>query len=141
MLFDYIQTHKELIIIIISLSIVSIIAALIFIPMAIINLSPDYFNKRRVSMYNYKHPFIRYSVFVLKNIGGYLLIITGLILLLTPGQGILLMIMGFLLINFPGKKRIEYRIFTNKRVISAINAIRHKAGKDDIDFTKQESYK
>jgi len=42
-----------------------------------------------------------------KNLLGVLLFMLGLIMLVTPGQGILTLLFGLMLMNFPGKYRVE----------------------------------
>ncbi|MBN2617697.1 MAG: hypothetical protein JXR64_05230 [Spirochaetales bacterium] len=125
---------KDYIVIISVISILTFIGSIIIIPLLIINLSPDYFIKKHQPMYNYKHPVIRYIVLLLKNILGFILILLGIIMLFIPGQGLLSIGFGVLLINFPGKKKLEYKIFTNKKISSVINKLRKKAGKEEIFF-------
>ncbi|MEW6356236.1 MAG: PGPGW domain-containing protein [Planctomycetota bacterium] len=49
---------------------------------------------------------MRLLVKILRNILGVLLILLGLVMLVTPGQGILTIVLGFAIMDFPGKKRI-----------------------------------
>ncbi len=136
MFMDYLVEHRELLIILTSITIVTFISSLIFIPLIIINLSPDYFSEKRHSLYEYKHPFIRYTVLIVKNIVGYILIVLGFIMLFIPGQGLLSITLGLFFINFPGKKKLEYKFFSNKKISGVINSIRRRAGREEIVFTK-----
>lgn len=132
---DYILEHKELLLLLTSITIFTFIGSLILIPLIVINLSPDYFSEKRHSLYQYKHPVIRYTVLIVKNIVGYILLILGFIMLFIPGQGLLTITLGIFFINFPGKKRLEYKFFSNKKISSAINLIRRRAGREEIIFT------
>ncbi len=136
MLNDYIKSHEDLIFILTIVTIITFIGSLIIIPIVIIHLSPDYFSHKRESLYQYKHPFIRYTVLILKNLLGYVLFILGFIMLFIPGQGLLSMGLGVFLMNFPGKKSVEYKIFSNKKVKKVINLVRKRAGRSEIDFYK-----
>ena len=49
-----------------------------------------------------------------RNLLGGLLILLGLIMLVTPGQGILTIVLGFTIMDFPGKKRITRAIKNTK---------------------------
>lgn len=110
------------------------VGSLIVIPLVIINLSPDYFTEKHHPMYEYKHPVVRYSLLILKNILGYILLILGFIMLFIPGQGLLSITLGLFLINFPGKKSLERKFFSNPKINRVINTIRVKAGKVPITF-------
>lgn len=136
MIIEYLIQHRGLFIVLTSISILTFVGSLVLIPLVIINLSPEYFSEKRHSMYNYKHPIIKYIVLISKNIVGYILLIFGFIMLFIPGQGVLSITLGILLINFPGKKRFEYKLFTNKRISKIINTIRRKFGKKEISFNK-----
>lgn len=126
---------SEYIWIITIITISTFVGSLVVIPLVIINLSPEYFSEKHHSMYEYKHPVIRYSVLILKNILGYILLILGFIMLFIPGQGLLSITLGLFLINFPGKKKLERKFFSYPKINHVINAIRKKAGREPIDFT------
>jgi hypothetical protein len=68
------------------------------------------------------HPVARAA----KNVGGFLLILLGLVMALPgiPGQGILTMIIGFTLVDFPGKRRLERRLIGRPSVLRRINGLR-----------------
>ena len=134
MILDFILQHKEFLFILTISTIVTFLGSIILIPVLIINLSPDYFTKKRESLYHYKHPFIRYSVLILKNILGYILILLGVAMLFLPGQGLLSIAVGILFINFPGKKKLEYKFFSNKKIGGIVNLIRRRANKSEIFF-------
>lgn len=121
------------------ITISTFIGSIVIIPLVIINLSPEYFRERHHSMYQYKHPLIRYFVLFLKNILGYILLILGFIMLFIPGQGLLSITLGLFLINFPGKKKLERKFFSYPKINHVINTIRRKAGKEPIHFTENNT--
>ncbi|QEN03869.1 hypothetical protein EW093_03850 [Thiospirochaeta perfilievii] len=133
-MFDFLILHRELILIFTIFSAITFLVSLIIIPFVIINLSPDYFKGANKPLYRYKNLFIRYFVLILKNIVGYIFIILGVIMLFIPGQGLLSITLGLLFINFPGKKSLEYKFFSNKKISKVINSIRKKAGREEILF-------
>jgi len=126
--------YKEFFIVFSIISLITFILSIVFIPFIVINLSPEYFKYKRKSLIDYKNPILRYFVLIIKNILGYIIILLGIIMLFIPGQGLLSITIGLLFINFPGKKKLEYKFFTNKKISSAINAIRRRAGKEEINF-------
>ena len=56
-----------------------------------------------------------------RNLLGGLLILLGLVMLVTPGQGILTIVLGFTIMDFPGKKRIT-RAIKNTRFAKKLKA-------------------
>ncbi|RME33433.1 MAG: hypothetical protein D6786_07715, partial [Gammaproteobacteria bacterium] len=57
-----------------------------------------------------------------------LFLLAGLIMLFTPGQGLLTMLVGLLLMNYPGKYRLERWLVTRPRVLETLNWIRARTG-------------
>ncbi|MDY6820767.1 MAG: PGPGW domain-containing protein [Deferribacterota bacterium] len=120
---------KEIFLPLIALSLITFLISLFLVPYIIINIPEDYFlhDKRRYSR-SFKHILFR----IVKNFFGIILVIMGLVMLFTPGQGILFIFIGFMLINFPGKYRLEKRLIKNKKIYIIINNIRKKYNKKPI---------
>jgi hypothetical protein len=53
-------------------------------------------------------------------------------MLLLPGQGLLTILVGILITEFPGKYRLARWIITRRRVLSAINWLRKRAGREPL---------
>jgi hypothetical protein len=64
----------------------------------------------------------------LKNGGGVLLLAAGLVMLVTPGPGLLALVLGLSLVSFPGKRRLEERFLGQPRVLQAANRLRVRHG-------------
>ena len=96
---------------------------------SIICLPVDYLTseERSTSRWAVQHPVVRWLLVVLKNICGLALVITGTIMLLTPGQGVLCIVLGLGLVDFPGKRRVVRRALGRPRTLKTINRIRAKA--------------
>mgnify|MGYP006283034993 CR=1 FL=1 len=106
------------------------LVSLISMPYFICLIPENYFKKpehRRLSTFA-KNPVIRIFLLILKNLLGLLLIISGIIMLFIPGQGILTILLGFLFIDFPGKFYLERKVILNKKVFNLLNKIRLKKG-------------
>lgn len=69
-----------------------------------------------------------FSLRLLKNLVGWVLILAGILMVLLPGQGVITIIMGLVLSDFPGKYKLERRLAGNHRVLSGINWIRRRSG-------------
>lgn len=65
---------------------------------------------------------------VIKNTSGLLLLAAGVVMLFTPGPGLLAIILGLSLMNFPGKRRLEERLLCQPRVLQAANRLRARHG-------------
>ena len=76
----------------------------------------------------------RRFVWLIKNVAGLLIFIAGLIMLLTPGQGLLFLFLGASLVDFPHKQIVLRRLLGHRRVLDAINRIRARAGRPPVDL-------
>jgi hypothetical protein len=95
----------------------------------LIRLPPDYFRGPRAqSLQDSSHGiFFRIGV-VLKNLLGAILVICGVILSVPgmPGQGLLTVLAGVVLLDFPGKRRLLYKILSQPFLLRSINRLRTK---------------
>jgi hypothetical protein len=71
-------------------------------------------------------------VVLVKNAIGIVLILSGLAMLVLPGQGVLTILFGVALTNFPGKYRLERRIVNSPSVRGALDRIRSAAGRSPL---------
>lgn len=126
--------YEKLLIYLSIFSLICFVASIFIIPFLVIRISPAYFREKRKPIIDYKNPVLRYLVLILKNIFGFIFILLGFLMLFIPGQGLLSIAIGIFFINFPGKKKLEYKIFTHPKISSAVNYIRRKAGKEEIFF-------
>jgi hypothetical protein len=109
-------------------SIVMFFGSLIVLPWLIVRMPADYFLYRRPPPDSWagRHALIRWTVLVLKNLIGAVLLLAGIVMLVVPGQGLLAIIVGISLLNIPGKRRLELRMVQNRHLMKAINWVRAK---------------
>lgn len=81
-----------------------------------------------------RHPLLRLTARIGKNVLGALLIVVGMILTLPgiPGQGLLTILIGLMLLDVPGKRRLERKIVGRPRVLRAINRLRKRFGRPPL---------
>lgn len=110
------------------LSVVSLIGALVAVPLVVSRLPVDYFSAA------HRHP-MREEAGVgmlllngLRNMLGTLLVMIGVLLLFAPGQGLVTILAGLMITNFPGKYRLERAIVARKGVFRALNWFRQRYG-------------
>ncbi len=72
-----------------------------------------------------------------KNIAGVFFLLMGIIMLITPGQGLLTILIGLLLMDFPGKRRFEIWLIRIPSIHRAINWIRKKGDKAPLKLPSE----
>jgi hypothetical protein len=71
----------------------------------------------------------------LKNVVGIVLLMAGIVMLFTPGQGILTILLGLSFVDFPGKRGLERRIVGNPVVLDKINSLRARANRPPLEIS------
>ena len=128
-IFGLIQTQRELVSCLAVISVVTFMVTLLALPILIIHIPDEYFlHEKRKTRNNPKDlKGFRLVCRILKNIMGVFFVLTGLVMLLLPGQGLLSILIGIMLMDFPGKYKLERTIIRRKKVLSTINWVRAKA--------------
>jgi hypothetical protein len=83
-----------------------------------------------------QNPILKWTGIVLKNALGVVLIVAGVVMLITPGQGVLTIAIGSLLVDFPGKRKLVRAIFRRPRVRKTVNKLRARFGKPPLEIDK-----
>lgn len=65
----------------------------------------------------------------LKSLLGLIFVLLGLIMLVTPGPGIVMLLAGISLAEFPGKQRLVRKITMQPKVFKSLNWMRRRRGK------------
>ena len=110
----------------VSLAVVSVI---------LVKLPRTYFKEDHPrDLWSDRHPVIRLAGVIGKNLLGLLLVALGIVLSLpgVPGQGILTILLGIMLLDFPGKRRLEYKLISRPSVLRAVNKLRTRFGKPEL---------
>lgn len=99
----------------------------------LVRIPADYFvSKDTDKTKTYTWRFILLAI--IKNIAGTILIMLGILLSLpgVPGQGILTILIGITLMSFRGKRRMQLWILRRRGVVSTINRLRHRSGRQPL---------
>jgi uncharacterized membrane protein SpoIIM required for sporulation len=99
-----------------------------FMPPLISRIPNDYFTRPPKPRTSCQHPLLLLLFMMIRNIVGIALLAAGLIMLFTPGQGVLTILAGFMISVFPGKRKIECWLATRKHVWRGLNWLRAKHG-------------
>ena len=81
-----------------------------------------------------KNPVLRWTVIIIKNLVGVLLILIGLIMAFpgVPGPGVLTILIGLILIDLPGKRKLEALIIKRPTILSAVSSLRARYNKEPL---------
>ncbi|MDE0297647.1 MAG: hypothetical protein OXN17_03370 [Candidatus Poribacteria bacterium] len=99
----------------------------------IISLPEDYF-RHKAHVNRIRNPIIRISLRVLKNAVGVITIIAGLVMTITPGQGLVAILVGVILCDFPGKHKLERKLIARPLVLNTLNKIRSRFNRPPIEL-------
>jgi len=124
-LIDFSVEHAALLTMI---SIISLIVGMALVPYFVTRIPVDYFShphRHRLSK-NAHHPVIRLMILGIKNLLGAVLVLTGIVLLFLPGQGLITLLVGLMVMNYPGKFTLERWIIQRPKILPAVNWLRQK---------------
>ena len=109
-------------------SVLAVMVTIIAVPWVVSRLPHDYFSRPQRSVWRESSPEPIWArvVGVLKNILGALLVVLGLVMLITPGQGLITLFAGLLLMNFPGKYRLERWLMLRPGIYRGLNWLRRR---------------
>ena len=128
--------NSDLLFLLGSLSIFILIISVFMMVLIISFLPEDYFkseNRNLISrVQNSRYPLLKLLVLITKNFFGVLLLLSGILMLVLPGQGILTIITGLVFIDYPGKYKFERKLLRQKGVINSINWIRSRLSKPSL---------
>lgn len=126
--------HEDLLLLLAIASLITLVLSVVLVPYLIVVLPADFYaaqNSRRVFQ---NRPLLRMAFLLLKNAFGALLFVAGVLMIFLPGQGILTILAALALLNFPGKRKLELRFLQKPPVLSSINWLRVRAGRDPLRF-------
>ena len=130
------SVNSDLLFLLGSLSLFILIISVFMMVIIISFLPEDYFkseNRNLISsVQNSRYPLLKLLVLITKNFFGVLLLLSGILMLVLPGQGILTIITGLVFMDYPGKYKFERKLLRQKGVINSINWIRSRLSKPSL---------
>lgn len=135
------QAHEELLALVGGLSIITFFSSLLIVPWLIVRIPHDYFDleERRITVWTHRHPVLRWTGLLAKNLLGVVLVLLGVAMLVLPGQGLLTILIGMVLLNFPGKYRLERRLVQIGPVWRSVNWLRRRAGRRELVISERDT--
>lgn len=115
-------------------SVVSFVAGLFAVPWVLARIPSDYFITHReyLSRWKVRRPVLRLALILLRNLIGIVLALLGVLMLVTPGQGVITLLLGISLTTFPGKRRLELSLLRRPGVLRTINWLREKSHRQPL---------
>ncbi len=100
-------------------------------PVALARMPADYFcyRHRHHLSRQARHPFVAGMLILAKNLLGGVLVAAGLVMLVTPGQGLITLLAGLMIANYPGKYALERWLIERPYVLPTINRLRARLGR------------
>ncbi len=119
-----------------TFSLLTLLAAIVFLPVVFVRMPEDYFTRPpgQESLWSRRHPLLRTSLWLARNLLGGTLVVLGVLMLVLPGQGLLTIAAGLLIATFPGKRGLELAILGRPWIRSSVNRLRSRAGKEPLEF-------
>jgi multidrug efflux pump subunit AcrB len=113
-------------------SILLMIVSLAATPWLVASLPSDYLQPKALD--SRPTGLFRALILTFRNIVGLILVILGLILLVTPGPGIVVLLVGISMAEFPGKQRLFISIAIQPKVFTSLNWMRTRRGKTPFEY-------
>ncbi|HEX8475726.1 MAG TPA: hypothetical protein VF666_17005 [Pyrinomonadaceae bacterium] len=124
-----------------GLFLVTFAGSIAVVSFLLVKVPPTYFlASHSRDFWLHRHPLIRWSGLIAKNVVGLLIVVLGILMSLpgVPGQGILTILLGVMLLDFPGKRRLELKLVTRPKVLQTINRLRAKFDKPPLQFDRTD---
>ena len=133
---DWLGNNAGLTTSLVVVSIVLLVASLWIGQYYLTKIPPDYFMQKHKPLETWRRtrPALWWTLVIGKNLLGGLFILAGVIMVFTPGQGVLTILMGIALMDFPGKQRLERAIIQRPTVLKLVNGLRSRANKPPLEF-------
>lgn len=120
------------------ITVATFVGSLAAVAFILVRLPATYFHdKHHHGWWTNRHPILRWSALILKNLWGAMLVGIGFLMLFTPGQGLLTILIGIMLLDFPGKRTLERKLLSQPRVYQGVNRLRARFGRPPIIVGEQ----
>lgn len=118
----------------IGVSTVTFLAGLFLLPKLIVRIPIDYFVCKRPPRLPFErhHPVLRVLLLATKNLLGAALVVAGVVMIVTPGPGIIGILAGITLMDLPGKRALERKLIALPKMLMIVNRMRARYGQPPL---------
>ncbi len=113
------------------LSLGTFLGSIVAVPWIVCKMPADYFVQKNPHR-------VRLLMLIVRNFMGFIFVAAGIVMLVTPGQGVLTILAGLLIMTYPGKVEIERRILMVGGLRRALNWVRKKQGCPPMIFERPD---
>ncbi|CAC9533161.1 hypothetical protein [uncultured Gammaproteobacteria bacterium] len=117
--------YEDLLITVGVISAVVFVVSLLAMPFLLSKIPVDYFVQNKQHKVEIKGV-SGLLIVAIKTIVGLVLLLAGIIMLVTPGQGIISILLGLFLLEFPGKRKLELKFINHEPTFKTLNWLRSK---------------
>lgn len=107
-----------------ALSMLLLVATVLLTPWLVARLPSDYFSAPRAPLAS--RGLRRVALLAVRNAAGILFMALGLIMMVTPGPGLVALLLGLSLCEFPGKHALLVRLAARPDVFRSLNWLRRR---------------
>jgi hypothetical protein len=127
---EWLEEHQAVLWCMAGLSVGTILLTVLLLPLLVARMPADHFVRKGPPPESWRgrHPLVRWSLRILKNVVGAGLFLVGIPLVPLPGPGFVTMLAGLALLEFPGKRQLELRVLRVGGVLQGVNWLRARAG-------------
>lgn len=134
----WIQDHRVLLGWLGLVSLLTFLGTLVIVPLLVLRIPSDYFIHQK-RQHQQSHPVMHIMMVIAKNSMGCVFLLSGTLMLVLPGQGLLTLFVGLMLLDFPGKYQVEQRVVSCRPVLRSANWLRQRAGRDPLLMKRHDS--
>jgi hypothetical protein len=102
-------------------SVLLLVGSILLVPLVIRRLPVDHFLAKERAPRTWRRV-------LAMNLGGWLLIVAGLLMLVLPGQGLLAILLGLQCVDLPGKRGLGLALLRRRAVRRAVDWVRTRRG-------------
>jgi len=114
-------------------SIGGMIIGAVLTPILVTRIPPDYFLHRRRHPEGHRYSLLNLVLGGVKNVIGAVFVVTGILLLVLPGQGLITLLLGLMIMNYPGKFALERWFIRRPHVLPSLNWLRSRCNHPPLE--------
>jgi hypothetical protein len=134
---DWVRSHHAVMWWSGTASLVMFVGTLLIVPVLLVKMPANYFTaplSEEPDDWRGERPVLRWAGRIAKNLLGLVLVVTGLAMLVLPGQGLLTILLGITLLDLPGKRRLEIALLRQRGVSRAVNWLRRRRHQPPLEL-------
>lgn len=134
-LVDWFSEHEQLLLWSTVFSAACWVTCLLLLPIAAARIPRDFFKPGYKSPFRVEHPVLGFLVWLVRNTGGFFLILAGIAMIPLPGPGMLVVLMGLLITTLPTRRHLARMVLRRRQALAAFNWLRRQRGAEPFQLS------